>query len=220
MSSGRRLKVKSTQVLLTFRAERLEDFMQEAESIAQGLDIEFLWTCSPEDDFRAETFGREVFGESCRPQDEAGLLLALQSAPIYFQRRGKGLFRAAPEEQVKTALAAVERRQRLAQAQAALTEALVSGSCPQVYGQDPIAFLVSPDRQSIEVKALEAAAFQLGCSTERRRAGGSAYPRGGGGNGRGGLARAHRDVSNGRTLCRCAAAARDDIHVDRHAGGG
>lgn len=167
MSSGRRLKVKSTQVLLTFRAERLEDFMQEAESIAQGLDIEFLWTCSPEDDFRAETFGREVFGESCRPQDEAGLLLALQSAPIYFQRRGKGLFRAAPEEQVKTALAAVEKRQRLAQAQAALTEALVSGSCPQVYGQDPIAFLVSPDRQSIEVKALEAAAFQLGCSTER-----------------------------------------------------
>ncbi|MEY2777080.1 MAG: hypothetical protein RLY30_1178 [Pseudomonadota bacterium] len=167
LGTGRRLKVKTAQVLLDFRAESLEAFLEEAESVAAGLDADFLWSCAPPDEFRCESFGAEVFGPSGRPQDLAGLLLALQASPIYFQRRGKGVFRAAPEEQVKAALAAVEKKQRLAQAQAALTEALVAGDCPDCYLHHPLSALISPDRQSIEVKALEAAAHQLGLSPER-----------------------------------------------------
>lgn len=167
LSTGRRLKVKSAQVVLDFRADSLEHFMQEAESIAEGLELEFLWSCAPPDEFRCQDFGGEVFGQSVRAEDTAGLLLAIQSAPIYFQRKGKGLFRAAPEEQVRTALAAVEKRQRLAQAQADLAQDLVDGGCPDCYQEHPLRFLVSPDRQSIEVKALESAAHQLGQSPEQ-----------------------------------------------------
>ncbi|MFM1859350.1 MAG: hypothetical protein RL133_850 [Pseudomonadota bacterium] len=167
LSTGRRLKVKSAQVVLDFRSDSLEQFMQEAESIAQGLELEFLWSCAPTDEFRCEDFSSEVFGQSLRAQDTAGLLLAIQSAPIYFQRKGKGLFRAAPEEQVRAALAAVEKRQRLAQAQADLTQTLVEGGCPTCYREQPLRYLVSPDRQSIEVKALESAAHQLGQSPEQ-----------------------------------------------------
>lgn len=167
LATGRRLKVKAAQVLLEFRAESLESFLQEAESVASSLDADFLWSCAPADEFRSEAFGTEVFGASARPQDLAGLLLALQAWPIYFQRRGKGVFRAAPEEQVKAALAAVEKRQRMAQAQALLTDALVKGECPDCYQANPLGYLVSPDRQAIEVKALEAAAHQLGLSPER-----------------------------------------------------
>lgn len=167
LGTGRRLKVKAAQVLLDFRAESLESFMREAELVASSLEPDFLWSCAPAEEFRCESFGTEVFGASGRAQDLAGLLLSLQSSPIYFQRRGKGVFRAAPQEQVKAALASMERRQRLAQAQAELTQALVAGECPDCYRQSPLTFLVSPDRQAIEVKALEAAAQQLGCSPER-----------------------------------------------------
>lgn len=167
LSTGRRLKVKSAQVVLEFKADSLDAFMQEAQDIAAGLELDFLWSCAPPDEFRCESFGAEVFGQNVCSQETAGLLLAIQAAPIYFQRKGKGLFRAAPEEQVRTALAAVEKRQRLAQAQAELAQALVDGGCPDCYREHPLRFLVSPDRQSIEVKALEAAAHQLGQSPER-----------------------------------------------------
>src|SRR3954469_21658158 len=163
---GRRSKVKQGNVLLTFDSPSAAELLEQARRYADGLDTEFLWQCSGgEFDFRS--LARDYVGREPNAVEAAGVLLKLHSAPMYFYRRGKGRFQAAPEETLKLALAGVEKKKRL-QAQAeAWTQALVRGECPPEIAALKDELLYAPDRNKGETRAFEDACKQSGLSAAR-----------------------------------------------------
>jgi len=167
LGTGRRVKVKASHIILRFESTDAAASLAEAQQLAQSLDADFLWSCAPPGEFSAVDFSKEVFGDRPRPPEQIGLVLALSAAPIYFSKRGKGVFRAAPEDQVKAALAGQERRRLAAQEQAHLEGELLANRIPESMRGQALSMLVRPDRQSIAWKALESAAHQKKLSPER-----------------------------------------------------
>src|SRR5690606_13386527 len=129
-ASGKRTKVKAANVLLRFEGVPLNTFLAQAQELADAIDTDFLWQCCGTEEFGFETLAEEYFGERPSALQAAALLLKLHSAPMYFYRRGKGRYKAAPEESLKAALAAVERKKRQAELQQRYVEELTSGRLP------------------------------------------------------------------------------------------
>ena len=154
---GKRSKVKATNVLLRFNQPGLTEFMVQAEGIAAGMDVEFLWQCCPPDEFGFDTLASEYFGHTPNPAEAAGTLISLHSSPMYFYKKGKGHYKAAPEEALKSALASAEKKRLLAASQARYTEQLIAYSLPPEFTDKLSQLLYKPDRNTVEVKALEAA---------------------------------------------------------------
>ena len=163
---GRRSKVKAGNVLLNFEQPPAAELLEQAHRFAEGLDTEFLWQCSGgEFDFRS--LARDYVGREPSPVEAAGVLLKLQSAPIYFYRRGKGRFQAAPADTVKLALAGLEKKKRLQAQAAAWTEALARFECPPELAAMKDELLYAPDRNKIETRAFEDACRQTGLAPAR-----------------------------------------------------
>lgn len=163
---GRRSKVKQGNVVLTFDSPSAAELLEQARRFAETLDVDFLWQCSSgEFDFRA--LARDYVGREPSAIEAAGVLLKLQSAPMYFYRRGKGRFQAAPEETLKLALASQEKKKRQ-QAQAdAWTQSLARFECPAEIVALKDELLYAPDRNKIETRAFEEACKQTGLSPAR-----------------------------------------------------
>jgi exoribonuclease-2 len=161
LPSGRRAKVKASQVLLQFRDPAPAALLERAQRQAEAIDLDFLWEAAPQDEFAFLDLAREYFGGEPSSVDAASLLLRLHSAPVYFYRKGRGRYRPAPAETLKAALAAVERRRRQDELRQQHVEQLKSGSAPTVIAERAIELLVRPDRASIEFKAVEQAAAEL-----------------------------------------------------------
>jgi exoribonuclease II len=159
---GKRSKVKAGTVLVRFSGGSLADFMGEAQKLAAGMDVDFLWQCSPqEEEFSFETLAREYFGRAPAPAESAALLMKLHGAPMYFYRKGKGRYKAAPEPALKAALASVERKRLEAEARASYVSRLAEGRLPPEFVPIARRLLYAPDRQSVEWKALEDACEKL-----------------------------------------------------------
>ncbi len=167
LDSGRRIKIKANQVALRFQAPAPAVLWEGAQRVAESLDIDFLHACAPTDEFHADAFAREVFGEKVGVVECFGLMLALHAAPMYFYRKGRQTYRAAPEETLTAAKATMAKREEIARQQAALVEAIVSGEgLPESISSEALDLLVAPDRQSMNFKALEQAAHRLQVSVE------------------------------------------------------
>src|SRR5690242_12465160 len=95
---GKRSKIKSAAVLVRFNEPALGAFMQMAQGIADGIDLDFLWQCCGTDEFSFDELGAEYYGHAPTAAESAGLVLKLHSAPMYFYRKGKGRYKAAPAE--------------------------------------------------------------------------------------------------------------------------
>jgi len=103
--SGKRSKIKANTVMLHFSQPQLADFMAQAEALAADIEVEFLWECCPPDEFGFEEIAAEYFGHPPSSLEAAAVLIRLHGAPIYFHKKGKGRYRAAPAEILKAALA-------------------------------------------------------------------------------------------------------------------
>jgi exoribonuclease-2 len=160
-ASGKRAKVKASNVLLRFDAPGLIGFMPAAQAAADEMDLDFLWQCCGEEEFDYRSLAHDYFGKAPSPVEAAALLLRLHSAPMYFYRRGRGRFKAAPEESLRAALAAVERKQRQAELQQRYVDELSAGRFPNEFVPIRDRLLYKPDRNTLEAKALEAACEQL-----------------------------------------------------------
>ena len=154
--SGKRSKVKAANVMLRFNQPALSDFMAQAESLAAGIEVDFLWECCPADEFGFEQIATEYFGHIPNPLEAAAALIRLHSAPIYFHKKGKGHYRAAPPDVLKAALAGAERKRQQLALQARYTEQLSRFELPVEFTEHLPQLLYKPDRNTIEVKALEA----------------------------------------------------------------
>jgi len=161
---GKRSKIKAANVLLRFAQPGLGEFMAQAELVAADMDVEFLWQCSPEDEFGFDALAAEYFGHVPSPVEAAGSLIRLHSAPMYFYKKGKGHYKAAPEDALKSALASAERKRLLSELQARLTEQLTAFTLPSEFAGKAPELLYKPDRNTVEVKALEAACAATGLS--------------------------------------------------------
>ncbi|MEQ1583955.1 MAG: RNB domain-containing ribonuclease [Candidatus Nitrotoga sp.] len=154
---GKRSKIKAANVLLRFLQPGLIEFMTQADGIAAGIDVEFLWECSPPDDFGFNELASEYFGHAPNPIEAAGTLICLHSSPMHFYKKGKGHYKAAPPDALKSALASAEKKRLQAALQARYTNELVAFTLPPEFTSKLPHLLYKPDRNTLEVKALEAA---------------------------------------------------------------
>jgi exoribonuclease-2 len=152
---GKRSKIKASAVLVRFDGSGLASFMDDARGLAAAMDADFLWQCCGAEEFGFETLAKEYFGRAPSPLESAGLLIKLHGAPMYFYKKGRGRYKAAPPDALKAALASVERKQREAERRAGYAAQLAQGRMPPEFVPLAARLLYGPDRQGVEWKALE-----------------------------------------------------------------
>jgi exoribonuclease-2 len=165
--SGKRAKVRAKDVLLQFTAPAPEEMMADAALVAEDIDLDFLWEVAGQEEFGFAELGLEYFGHPPQPQEAAGLVLRLHGAPVYFYRKGKGRYKAAPEAALKAALAGLEKKRQQGLVQARYVEELKAGRLPEEFKAISRQLLFKPDKNSMEYKALDAACNALQTSPER-----------------------------------------------------
>ena len=164
---GRRTKIKVANVLLSFTEPPAAELLAQAERFADELDVHFLWECSSGREFDFRALARDYVGREPTAAEAGGVLLKLHSAPMYFYRRGRGQFQAAPQETLKLALAGLEKKKRLQAQIGAWTEALKRYECPAPIAALQDELLYAPDRNKPETRAFEQACRDTGLSAPR-----------------------------------------------------
>jgi exoribonuclease-2 len=76
---------------------------------------------------------------------------------MHFYKKGKGRYKAAPPDALKSALASAEKKRQQAALQARYTNELINFTLPPEFTGKLPHLLYKPDRNTLEVKALEAA---------------------------------------------------------------
>jgi exoribonuclease-2 len=158
LDSGKRVKVKSAHVLLRFEQPAPAELMGRGQALAQDIDLDLAWTFAPEGEFGFTEFARDYFGGLAGVDKQAAALFRLFDSPHYFRRIGKGQFKKAPEDIVKAALLAIERKQQIAAQIDAWAQELVEGRCPSPVREQLYKILFKPDKNAPEYKAVVAAA--------------------------------------------------------------
>ena len=157
---GKRTKVKANNVFAEFDGD-MAAFLENAQAQAADIDTDLLWEVCGEEEFTAEAIAEEYYGHAPTKTELAATLIALYAAPMYFYKKAKGVFKAAPEETLKQALAAIERKKQQDAQIDAWAEALKRGEMPPEIAADLKTILHAPDKQSLTYKAFTKAADAL-----------------------------------------------------------
>ncbi len=158
LESGKRVKVKSANLLLRFARPEPAALLAAAQATAAQIDLEMAWEFAPEGEFSFGALAQDYFSANAGPEQQAAMLFTLFDAPHYFRRAGKGLFKKAPEETVKAALLGIERKAaQAAQIEQWATE-LAAGQCPAPVQEQLFRILFKPDKNGPEYKAVVEAA--------------------------------------------------------------
>ena len=158
LDSGKRVKVKSANALLRFAKPAPAELLAQAHSLSGEIDLDLIWEVAPDEEFGFDDIAREYFNAQPDAPQRAATLLRLFDAPHYFHRRGKGRFRKAPEDILKQALVAIERKaQQAAQIESWAVE-LAGGHCPAPITEQLYRILFKPDKNGPEYKAVVEAA--------------------------------------------------------------
>jgi exoribonuclease II len=158
LASGKRVKVKSANVLLRFDSPEPGALIAQAQTQAQEIDLDLAWEFAPEGEFGFADLARDYFNAKASTVQQAAALFKLHEAPHYFRRAGKGAYKKAPEETVKAALLGIERKKQLAAQIDAWAGELVQGQCPAPIAEQLYKILFKPDKNTPEYKAVVEAA--------------------------------------------------------------
>ena len=156
-ASGKRMKIKAANVLLRFADPAPGALLAEAQALAEDMDPAFLWEASGGGEFAFVDLATEYFGRVPRAGEAASLAFCLHGSPMYFYKKGKGRYKAAPPEALKAALAAGERKRREAEEVALLAAELLAGRLPQAIRDHLPMLLYRPDKQAMATRAVAAA---------------------------------------------------------------
>lgn len=159
LPSGKRTKVKGGHVFFSFDGPSAAALLERAQESAAELDPGFLWEVAPAEEFSYEDIASEYF-TTPGAVEKAAMMLALHGNPVYFYRKGRGRYRKAPEDILKRALEAVERKRLLEERRAQMVRMMVNGELPEEIARAPYALLLHPDKNAIEWKALSDAAAE------------------------------------------------------------
>ncbi len=155
---GKRSKIKAASVLLRFDAPPLSEFMGHVQKVADELDPDFLWECcTNQDEFASTTLATDYFGHAPSAVEAAATLVLLHSAPMYFYKKGRGRYKAAPPDALKSALASQEKKRLQAEQKSEYVKQLKAFVLPDAFKPHISNLLYKPDKNSIEWKALETA---------------------------------------------------------------
>jgi exoribonuclease-2 len=165
---GKRAKIKAASVLLRFDTSSLSEFMDRAQKTADDLDPNFLWECcESEAEFASDALAADYFGHAASPEEAAAVLIRLHNAPMYFYKKGRGRYKAAPSKALAAALASQERKRHEAEQQASYVQLLNTFTLPEEFKPSLINLLHRPDKNTVEWKALDAACTATKLSVPR-----------------------------------------------------
>ena len=160
--SGKKIKIKAKEVWLHFEKPEAQAVMDEANTLSKEIDLQLLWDCAPDEEFGLVDVSLEYFGAQATIPQQVSLAIALQGAPVFFRRKGRGRFQRAPLEQLQAGLAALERKQKEIEQQTVWQKELVMGACPEALKSSAKQLLFSPDKNTSAYKALIAACTETG----------------------------------------------------------
>jgi len=158
LDSGKRVKVKSANVLLKFDKPQPAELIASAQTLARDIDLDLAWEFAPEQEFGFAELARDYFDANAGVEKQAAALFRLFEAPHYFRRLGKGNFRKAPEETVKAALLGIERKKAVQAQIEAWAGEILQGQCPAPVREQLYKILFKPDKNAPEYKAVVEAA--------------------------------------------------------------
>jgi exoribonuclease-2 len=164
---GKRVKLKRANVLLEFREPAPAELLTRAEAAVADFDTDFLWGVCGDEEFAFTEFAADYYGHAPNAVEAAAMLFSLHAAPMWFHRRGKGRFRKAPEDILQAAKAGVEKKRRQAEDIERMRAELLARRLPAEFNGLISQLLYRPDRNRIEVKALESACIDTGLSAAR-----------------------------------------------------
>ncbi len=158
LDSGKRVKVKSANVMLRFEKPAPAELMAQAAALATEIDLDLAWEFAPDAEFSFGDLARDYFDAKAGPEKQAAALLCLFDAPHYFRRLGKGQFKKAPQEVVQAALLGIERKKQVAAQIETWADELAQGQCPAPVREQLYRILFKPDKNGPEYKAVVEAA--------------------------------------------------------------
>lgn len=161
---GKRTKLKASHVLFRFQTKSLPEFLQAVQKQIEELETEFLWECAGENEFHFLNFSQEYFGKQPSPVESVALLFKLHQSPMYFYKKAKGSFKAAPADNLKAALLAQQKRQ---QEQALLeqhTQSFKQFVLPDGFAKERLSLFYAPNKNSLMYKAFTQAHHDLNLS--------------------------------------------------------
>ncbi len=164
---GKRGKLKAAHVLMRFAAPAPAQVMDGARAMREELDLDFLWEAAGDAEFGFEALAQEYFGRQPDAPQAAAIVLALHQAPIYFHKKGKGRYKAAPAETLAAAKLGLERKAREAALRAEWVAMLVRGELPDSIRARVFELAHKPDKNSLEFKALSDACAETNLSVVR-----------------------------------------------------
>lgn len=156
--TGRRTKVKAAYAFFEFNSPSAAELSARVPEIAAELDPAFLWEASPDKEFGFAELAEEYWGVGAGAAERAAILTVLHANPVYFYRKGRGVYRRAPADVLAKALEAVERRRRQEEQRRVWAAEMAQGKLPERIAAMAMTLLVSPDKNGIEWKALSDAA--------------------------------------------------------------
>jgi exoribonuclease-2 len=160
LESGKRVKVKSSHVLLRFEKPQPAELIAQGQALAREIDLDLAWEFASDGEFGFADLARDYFDASAGPVQQAAALFRLFEAPHYFRRMAKGVFRKAPEETVKAALLGIERKRLQALQIQEWAGELAAGRTPQPVRDQLYKILFRPDKNAAEYKAVVEASRQ------------------------------------------------------------
>ncbi|MDP2787288.1 MAG: RNB domain-containing ribonuclease [Pseudomonadota bacterium] len=164
---GKRGKLKAAHVLLRYTAPAPAQVMDSARALRTELDLDFLWEVAGSEEFGFEALAQEYFGHKPAAPESTAIVLALHQAPIYFQKKGKGRYKAAPAENLAAAKLGLERKAREAALRAEWVAMLVQSELPEAMRAKVFELAHKPDKNSLEFKALSDACAETNLSAVR-----------------------------------------------------
>ncbi len=164
---GKRGKLKANSVLLRYAAPAPAQVMESARTLREELDLDFLWEAAGPEEFGFEALAADYFGHAPTAPEAAAIVLALHNAPIYFQKKGRGRYKAAAADILAAAKAGLERRAREAKLRAEWVAQMVAGQLPEAFRGHVFELAHKPDKNSLEYKALSDACAATSLSPVR-----------------------------------------------------
>jgi len=158
LDSGKRVKVKTANMLLKFEKPLPAEFVAAAQSASQGIELEMAWEFAPDEEFGFADLARDYFSPQAPLSEQAAMLFRLFDSPHYFRRAGKGRFRKASAEVIAQALAAIEKKKVIAEQITQWATELGAGQCPAPVREQLYKILFKPDKNAPEYKAVVEAA--------------------------------------------------------------
>ena len=154
LDSGKRAKVKASNMLVTFEKPAPAPLMAAAREVSESIELDMAWEFAPEEEFGFADLAREYFSDKATLEQQVGALICLFEAPHYFRRAGKGRFRKAGADVLALALAAIEKKKQVQEQIEQWVSALGGGECPDPVREQLYKILFKPDKNAPEYKAV------------------------------------------------------------------